>query len=71
MGRVHAAFGISLPANAADAHETKRKHTTACANALLFKNPPKRCSNTLRYAERQSVLNLWLKLVESFSSLPK
>ncbi len=35
MGRLHAAFGISLPANAADAHEARKKHTTACGNILL------------------------------------
>jgi hypothetical protein len=40
MGRLHAAFGISLAANAADAHTTRRKHTTARGNTFLVKIPP-------------------------------
>jgi hypothetical protein len=40
MGRDQAAFGMSLAARAIDAHESKRKHTTACSNACFFTNPP-------------------------------
>src|ERR1700677_1394708 len=41
MGRLHAVFGMSFPAKAIDAHETRKKHTTAFI--LFFKNPPQRC----------------------------
>jgi hypothetical protein len=44
MGRLQAASGTTfdtpLAANAADAHETNRNHTT-----LFFKTLPQRCSN--------------------------
>jgi hypothetical protein len=40
MGRDQVAFGMSLAARAIDAHENKRKHTTACSKICFFKNPP-------------------------------
>jgi hypothetical protein len=40
MGRVHAAFGMSFPANAADAHEKRKRHAIAFIKTLFFKKPP-------------------------------
>jgi hypothetical protein len=40
MGRFQAAFGISLPANAADTFAARKKHTTAGSHNFLVKTPP-------------------------------
>src|ERR1700722_4307930 len=50
MGRLHAAFGISSPANAADAHATRKEHTTACSHNFLVKTPPDQAGSQMSLA---------------------